>query len=101
MSAGPQAAVHARTIFMLEFIPSPCVSVTLHLFHALCNIQSPFVEFAFHKFAQIWHTVKSHDTNTCSGRLTAKSCFCASFVWSLKRTYTEAFTAVEESWLIK
>lgn len=89
MSAGPQAAVHARTIFMLEFIPSPCVSVTLHLFHALCNIQSPFVEFAFHKFAQIWHTVKSH-------RLTAKSYFCASFVWSLKRTYTEALTAVGE-----
>lgn len=69
----------------MEFIAFPGVSVTLHLFHALCNIQSPFVEFAFHKFTQIWHTVKSH-TNVCSCRLKAKLYFCASFVWALKKT---------------
>lgn len=70
---------------MSKFIASLGVSVTLHLFHELYTIQSPFVEFAFHKFTQIWHIVKSH-SNVCSCRLQSKLCFCASFVLALKKT---------------
>lgn len=59
ISAEPQTVVYSlKTIFMSKFIASPGVSVTLHLFHALCNIQSPFVEFAFQKCTQIWYSEK-------------------------------------------
>ena len=35
------------------------VSLLLCIYFMHSNIQSPFVEFAFHKFTQIWHTIEA------------------------------------------